>query len=189
MDEKTFKMTGRSRFKTFAYMLNVAHGLADTSKEYKLGSNHTRLAAVMFSAFSIEAFLNDIGEQKLTYWSIVEPKLTWRIKLDLILHEIGFEPDFGCRPYQTLQQLFQLRDKLAHGKSVEGESNYLHQPGKPDPPDSMTPDWLKTWTNDEAVARVIEDVRKIIHELAEKAGFGSFYWASISEGSFSGGRE
>ena len=189
MDETPFMMRGDSRFKTFAYMLNAANGLALTSKNYEEGSNHTRLASVVFSAFSFEAFLNDIGEQKFKFWLIVEPKLSWRSKLDLVLQELDLSANYGCRPYQTLIDLFKLRDKLAHGKSVEGETSYLHQPGKPDPYDRMDPDWLKACTNDDAVARFIEDVRKIMDEITEKAGFGTCYWGTISNGSFSGGRE
>ena len=189
MEEQAFEMKGKTNFKTFAYMINAARGLALTAKEYEHGSTHSRLAAVVFSAFSIEAVLNDIGEQKLGFWPIVEPRLSWRLKLDLIAHELNFKPDFGARPYQTLSVLFKLRDKIAHGRSVEIESSYMHEQGKPDPFDRMDPDWLKACADDEAVAKVIEDATKIINELGEKAGFDPSYSATISSGSFSGGLE
>ena len=164
-------MSGTATFNTFSYLLNGAHSLSQTAKDHEVGSNYCRLSAVVFAAFSIEAHLNHIGEAKLSFWQIVEPKLSWRQKLELITTHFGVTPDFGKRPFQTLSDLFRLRDRLAHGKTTTEEKSYEYRDGSEDHRGSLDPDWLKGFWSDEAVERVLEDTRQIIETLHTKAGF------------------
>jgi hypothetical protein len=103
------KAVGTSEFYTFAHLLNGADSLLKSAQEHAIGSGHCRTAAVLFSAFAIEAHFNHIGEQRLSFWSIVEPKLSWRQKLNLIVHHFGIKVDDGKRPFQTLNELFKFR--------------------------------------------------------------------------------
>ena len=70
---------------------------------------------VVFMAFSIEAYINALGDTKVTFWQHVE-RLPWRTKL-MMLHDIAkVEPDWGKEPLQFAVELFKVRDSLAHGK-------------------------------------------------------------------------
>ncbi|PLU86074.1 hypothetical protein CXG45_27480 [Pseudomonas plecoglossicida] len=73
------------------------------------------LPAVVFMAFAVEAYLNNIGAKRISYWDDLE-RLPWRKKVN-ILHEVaGQKPDWGGSHLQFAASLFTLRDKLAHGK-------------------------------------------------------------------------
>lgn len=157
-------------FNTFSYLLNGAHSLALTAKNHPAGSNYCRISSVAFSAFAIEAHLNHLGEAKLSFWGIVEPKLPWRAKLDLIAKQFGVTPDFGNRPFQTLADLFKFRDKLAHGKTTSEEKHYEYYGNREEDFDSLDPEWIHKFCSDEAVERVLEDTRQIIELLHSKAG-------------------
>jgi hypothetical protein len=177
-------MSGTATFNTFSYLLNGAHSLAQTAKDHEAGSNYCRISAVAFAAFAIEAHLNHIGEAKLPFWSIVEPKLSWRAKLDLIVKQFGTTPDFGKRPFQTLGDLFKFRDRLAHGKTTTEEKCYEYRGNPKDDHGSLDPDWLKMFWSDEAVKRVLEDTREIIELLHTKAGFEPHSLHLIGSGEF-----
>ena len=177
-------MSGTATFNTFSYLLNGAHSLAQTAKDHEVGSNYCRISAVAFSAFAIEAHLNHIGEAMLPFWSIVEPKLPWRAKLDLIVKQFGITPDFGKRPFQTLGDLFKFRDRLAHGKTTTEDKSYEYQGNREDDFGSLDPDWLKKFCSDEAVEHVLEDTRQIIELLHTKAGFEPHSLHLIGSGAF-----
>jgi hypothetical protein len=106
-------MEGFAKFFTFAYLRGAAVNAFDTARANPRGSNYHRVSAALFSAFAVEAHLNHIGEARLSYWGIVEPKLSWRQKLDLIAEQLEINLDFGRRPVQTLTDLFRFRDRLA----------------------------------------------------------------------------
>ena len=73
------------------------------------------LPMVVFMAFSIESYVNSIGAKKLEIWDEVE-RLPWKKKL-VILHKLaGAKPQWDREPLQFAQEVFALRDRLAHGK-------------------------------------------------------------------------
>ena len=77
---------------------------------------------VVFMAFSIESYLNNIGSRVVDYWDNIE-RITWNNKIE-ILHSIAQrKPEWGREPLQFIKELFTIRDKLAHGKpeKIEGD--------------------------------------------------------------------
>ena len=72
-------------------------------------------AMVVFMAFAIESYLNSIGARQFEIWDELE-RLPWKKKMT-ILHKIAKKPiDWGRDPLQFANEVFTLRDKLAHGK-------------------------------------------------------------------------
>ncbi|WP_139137831.1 hypothetical protein [Pseudomonas sp. GTC 16481] len=70
---------------------------------------------VVFMAFAVEAYLNNLGAKRISYWDELE-RLPWKKKVT-ILHEVaGQKADWGHTHLQFASSLFSLRDKLAHGK-------------------------------------------------------------------------
>ena len=86
-------------------------------------SNHFSLTPiVVFEAFTIESYLNTLGSEHIEIWDELE-RLPWKKKIS-ILHKIAKKtPDWGNQPLQFASEVFQIRDRLAHGKSerVEGQ--------------------------------------------------------------------
>jgi len=189
MNPTPITMAGESTFNTFSYLLNGAYSLAKSAREDPEGSNYRRISAVLFSAFAIEAHLNHIGEVKLPFWSVVEPKLPWRVKLELIAQQLGVALDYGRRPFQSLSDLFKFRDKLAHGKTETAESSYEYQRYPGDDFGNLEPEWLKKFWSDDAVHRIREDTLEIIKLLHAKAGLDEYTLHTIGSGAFAERKE
>jgi hypothetical protein len=112
---------------TFARLRTISYECYERAKETNAGSTLMLSASMVFSAFTVEAFLNHIGANRTTFWSSVERKLLPRDKLDLLANLYDLEIDFSKRPFQTFKRMFRLRDALAHGKteSITEESTKL----------------------------------------------------------------
>src|SRR4051812_34880217 len=127
MKSKPRIMRGNATFNAFAYLLNGAHSLAQTAKEHGPGANYCRVAAVVFSAFAAEAYLNHIGVLICPTWEEAEEKRPWREKLEFIAHLLGVTPDWGRRPFQTAGRVFSFRNSLAHGRTKTQEKSYKYR--------------------------------------------------------------
>jgi hypothetical protein len=165
----------QSKFNTYAHLHGASYSLLLTAKETPTGSFHCLTASALFSAFTVEAHMNHVGEAQLAYWSIVEPKLSWRQKLELVAQHLGITIDWGKEPYQTVARLFKFRDRLAHGKSsvedVEIEMKTFDIPN---------PEWLNQFSKPEAVETARKQVKALIDEFADKAGMPSQAIATAS---------
>ena len=72
---------------------------------------------MVFSAFSLEAFLNHIGDSLFDSWSDLE-SLSPRGKLIVICERLGLKPKWHVQPWQTVPELVGFRNKIAHGKNA-----------------------------------------------------------------------
>ncbi len=168
----TRQVVGSSTFRTFAYLLGGARSLQEAASSLPRGAAHCRVSSVLFAAFAVEACLNHIGEEQLTFWAVVERKLSWADKLQIIADHLGVEIDRGTRPFQTVKQAFGFRDKLAHGRTEHEEISADQVPEI-----NVIPQWLSELASDAMAERVHEDARTIIKLLLEKSGRGD--WLAV----------
>jgi hypothetical protein len=89
----------------------------DHAKAYEEGSLLQLQASAVFCAFTFEAYLNHVGYEEVQYWDEIE-KISYRSKLKVISAHLGVKIDESRRPFQTIIELFRLRDKLAHGRTL-----------------------------------------------------------------------
>jgi hypothetical protein len=69
----------------------------------------------VFMAFSIESYINNLSKQHLENWEEIE-RCPWKEKLRK-LHQKRNKPiKLGESPLQFASEIFNIRDKLAHGK-------------------------------------------------------------------------
>jgi hypothetical protein len=80
------------------------------------GSYHQFLGSIVFTAFSLEAFLNHVGEAIFKSWPELE-KLTPKGKVNLITEKLGVKVDYGSMPWQIIPEIIGVRNKIAHGKN------------------------------------------------------------------------
>jgi len=95
-----------------------SHGnwsIPDRTKEKRAGYHYELISCLMFAAFKHEAFINHLGYALVLNWDDLERKPN-REKMAAIAAELNITIDNGCRPFQTLRNLFRARDKIAHGK-------------------------------------------------------------------------
>ena len=156
-------MTGSATWYAYANLFCGAKSLFKSATKHPEGSGHCRVAAVVLSAFAIEALLNHVGEEKLSFWGIVERRLTWREKLELLAQHLGISLPWGERPLQTITKVFKFRNSLAHGRTETVETTYEHN--TPDEWEAITPKLMKEFSSDSAVATVLEDAERLISML------------------------
>ena len=80
------------------------------------GSYHQFLGSILFTAFTLEAFLNNVGELIFKTWEDLE-KLTPKGKINVIAEKIELKVNFGDMPWKIVPEIFGVRNKIAHGKN------------------------------------------------------------------------
>lgn len=186
MSTKPIEMAGTANFYPFAYLRIAAYNAFEAAQANPLGSNYQRVSAVLFSAFAVEAHLNHVGEDRLpALWSQHERNMSWRLKLDLLALHLGFQPDFGCRPYQTITEIFHFRDRIVHGKTWTDEDvQYQYTGSRKEECEHFDPKWLRTWWDDARVQRVLDDVDQVITAIHQAAGFDPCTIWLVGDGEF-----
>ena len=102
---------------------------------------------VVFLAFSIESYLNSIGARQLEIWDEIE-RLPWKKKVTILHTTAGRSIDWGKDPLQFANEIFALRDKLAHGKPERVIGPVFNTKAEFDgfPHQTLEPDWYKKIT-------------------------------------------
>ena len=113
---KKFKVQASNTTNTYVYCFIAAkQALVHTEKQE--GLLYSCMTAGLFSAFTIEAYLNHIGQIKVRSWDAVERKLGPREKLLLLQEMFSFKADLSKPPFQSLHTVLSLRNSIVHGKT------------------------------------------------------------------------
>ncbi|WP_415880735.1 hypothetical protein [Methylomonas sp. TEB] len=109
------------------------------------------LPIVVFMAFSIEAYLNQLGVQQRVFRDDPQNKLQWKQKFELLHQHCGKTAIWGHEPLQFARAIFDLRDRLAHGRrdtvigpdfsSQQDADEFIVN-------DEMEPEWFKEIDSD-----------------------------------------
>jgi hypothetical protein len=153
---------------TYVYLNIVAEEARKRAKDEE-GRFYNCMTAELFSAFCLEAYLNHLGAQKIPYWESIERKLGPREKLEIICYEIGLKPDFGTRPFQSFQTLYQLRNSLVHGKTEyleKSDEQLLEDEERPKLPEIK---W-KSLINLDMANQFAKDTKEMIETIHAKSG-------------------
>lgn len=134
------------------------------------GSYFLFLSSLVFSAFSLEAFLNHIGEHLFNSWGDLE-KLRPKAKVNIIAEKLNIKVDYGDTLWQIIPEVIGFRNKIAHGKNtllrekrtIRANDKYeeiMHE--------FLFANWQNYATKENAirVRQRLEEVFKIIHEKA-----------------------
>lgn len=98
-------------------LLNVVeYTLSDSSN---LHPSQKGMVGIAFTAFSLEAYINYLGNIVVEGWGLIERKLSAKGKLKMISMGIGFDLDMGGPPFRSVKPISGMRDGLAHLKPKE----------------------------------------------------------------------
>jgi hypothetical protein len=137
---------------SFAYLNNGAAFFLELGRESTRGSLYTSMAAITFSAFCLEAYLNEMGSRMFRHWRLLERPLSMSAKVTIIAGELAFTPDYSSRPFQALRDIRQFRNLIAHSKPGDFEQ-------------------LQSFCNVEKASRLREDMREMVLKIHHAAGF------------------
>lgn len=169
MEKKKKFVVAQKTVYTVGYLRMVSWQALEAAKESERGSYYNLMASLVFSAFTIEAYLNHLGANVIPFWSIIERNLSPAKKLEIIVVQLAKPIDYGCRPFQSFKSIFQLRDFLAHDRTeylAEESIQFLSDGDKPELPKAK---WQKQVTI-ENVQRYFDDTKEIIEYLHSASG-------------------
>jgi hypothetical protein len=145
--------------------------LLEKGQKEEAGSEHQFKASLVFTAFTLEAYLNWLGERLFPHWNYLE-RLAPIEKLDVISDLLKVGVDNARRPWQTTKKLFRFRNAMAHGKPVTIETEtetpvdeYFQEKLS----EIDRTEWEKFCTREHA-EQAREDVEEILRALHAAAG-------------------
>lgn len=154
---------------TYAAFWRTSNVLLEKAQSEVQGSYYLFMSSLVFSAFTLEAFLNHMGEHLFQAWNDLEP-LNARAKINVICERLGLTPNWGAIPWQIVPEIVGFRNKVAHGKnallkfektvSADNYDDILHQ--------FLMADWQDYATESNAirVRTQLENLFKLIHTKA-----------------------
>jgi hypothetical protein len=183
MSRRPVMMEGISEFYPFCYLLIAADTALDAAKLELSGRNYHYVTAIVFSAFAVEAAINHVGIDLDPNWASDERKLGgWVKKLEKIATKFSMQLDFSTGTTKTVKEAFEVRDRLAHGKTWVGEQRYLDSDNGIR--DESFPDWLEPCFCESRAEQVIQDAREFIETLLHKAGYAETDLHSMGQSSY-----
>ncbi len=172
MNKRKIRIKKERPVKMYQELYCASSILRDKSKkQLKKRVFYEYMASLLFSAFTFEAYLNHLGDKRFKKdWHDLE-KLHWLEKLIVIENNIGLKIDKSRRPFQTIKNLFNFRNSIAHGKSefltetkIKINEFDIYREELP------KTKWEKYCTLENA-ERAKTDVKKMITKLHKKAGY------------------
>lgn len=162
---------GRHTTITFVYMHIGAKDMLERAEAAPEGKLYALIASLVFSAFTLEAYLNHLGALRHKDWAKIERKHGKLKKFQRLCKEADLVTDLTVRPYSTLVALFDFRDRMAHGKTTtETVSTTIDVDGPRIPQINNDTDWQAFATLDNA-RQAITDVARLVKELHAASGY------------------
>jgi hypothetical protein len=179
--KKQYRNHATATTKTYMYCRVAAQRALKQAAQQEMGSFYFRMMAGTFAAFTVEAYLNHLGKQKVSDWKAIEGKLGPREKLLILKQLLRLSIDQSCRPFQTLDSMLKLRNALAHGKTATVSSENLTKGLNEESTHWPEPHW-KTLCSLESVTRMVEDAEAMVRELSTQIGSKRDPFASLGHG-------
>jgi hypothetical protein len=163
------RIQASSTTNTYVYCWIAARNALKSAQEEREGSFYSRMVAGVFAAFTIEGYLNHLGQRYVSDWAVFERKLGPREKLLFLQRVLRLSVDQSRRPFQTLPEIMQLRDRLAHGKTVTEVSEVVVDDPHSEAARYPEPRWVQLCALP-SVARMVEDAEAMVRNLHGQTG-------------------
>jgi len=170
MNKSKVKIEKSRNHKAFAEHWNASGFFLKQGKSDVNGSHYMFLASLSFSAFTLEAFLNHIGEATFNSWVDMD-KLSPRAKLNVICEKLIIKQDYSSLPWQVIPELIGFRNKSVHAKSQKLESSVIAKLVDYESlmHDFLVADWMEFATESTAskVRTNLEKILVTIHDASD----------------------
>lgn len=110
-------VSGSRVVRTYVYLYKTANLMLKTAREVDEGQFFNLMGSIVFAAFTVEAYLNHVGEKLVKDWVTKERKLTQQQRLQAILTAVKLDPSSPDLGLEEVRNAFRFRDGMAHGKT------------------------------------------------------------------------
>jgi hypothetical protein len=117
MDKRKVKVQKTKQTNTYTILWRASSWTLELAKNEVEGSYYQIMASLIFTAFTLEAYLNHIGKKIFECWDDLE-RLSPAGKMNIIAEKLNIKSDNGKRPFQTVKKLLDFRNDVAHGKTI-----------------------------------------------------------------------
>src|SRR2546422_8852603 len=114
--EAKSRVVGGTVHYTYNYLYAAAKHALLLAARGSTGQPHGCLLSIVACAFTLEAYLNHLGESLFEYWPQME-RLSPEAKLNIICSRLKLKPDFGTRPYSSFLEAIKIRNRAAHSRT------------------------------------------------------------------------
>jgi hypothetical protein len=174
---KVVTVTKEREVRVHANLWKASRWLLARGQEQEQASFYQFMASLVFTAFTLEAYLNWLGDKLFPHWKYLE-RLKPMEKLAVISVQLGVSVHNGQRPWQTVKLLFGFRNDIAHGKP-ETVTTKTVEPIDEHLDEKMGQIARTAWENfctrenAERAREDVEQILKILHAVADpKDGLG-----------------
>lgn len=146
-------------------MITIAETMlqqAQVNNEY-----NNSLSTVVFCAFSLEGFLNHVGEELVKDWNESFERYKPKDKLLFLANKFNIEIDFGKSPFQSFKIIFEIRNQLSHPKTKEHIKDSKFKL-KVNENSTWNANRWECYSNKKEAKQILNDTKKIIDELDQK---------------------
>ena len=105
----------RRKVYTYRYMAMTAERMLEQARSTNEIDN--AISAIVFCAFSLEGYLNHVGDELIKDWGDLFENLKPHAKLIMLAKQFDVEIQLGKSPFQSFSTIFEIRNQLAHPKT------------------------------------------------------------------------
>ena len=107
-------------YKSFAYNYKASTFFLKNAESSEEGRYYNILSSILFSALTLEAYINHQGSIDIDKWGDWDKKKKPDIKqkLEKFSKSNNFEIDYTKKPYSSIYILFDIRNIISHGQTV-----------------------------------------------------------------------
>jgi hypothetical protein len=165
---KKVRVQAERKINTYSSLFIASRHHLDRAEKREAGSFYDAMASLLFSAFTLEAYLNHLGKYTFSHWEYLE-RLTPLEKIELLTHYFNIEINYGHRPYQTVTLLFKFRNDIVHGKTEELKIDKVVKESQRESVKSLETRWEQYCTLNNA-RKARDDVKQIVEQLNNVSG-------------------
>lgn len=173
---------GRQTTITFVYTHIGAKHMLELAESTRDGQLYTLTSALIYCAFTLEAYLNHLGKLRHANWDEIERNYGKRRKFEMFANASNIAFDYAHRPYSTLEELFAFRDRMAHGRTVTENVSMLIDADAPRLPQIVNESDWQAFATIENARRAIEDVEALVRGLHAAHGYADNPFARAGSG-------
>lgn len=151
---------------SYKHTLTIAEEMLRQAKNNENLEWHNSISTIIFCAFSLEGFLNHIGDELVIGWNELGKNLKPKEKLVLLIDKYNIKVDFGRSPFQSFRVIFEIRNQLAHPKTKK-HINSKHKLKINDNVEWNADRW-EIYANLKDAEKIFNDTKQIIDELSKK---------------------
>ncbi|WP_341959258.1 hypothetical protein [Pseudomonas sp. RC10] len=179
------RLRGRQKVLTFSIFFASARRSLRTAKEIEDGSFYESLNSLVMAAFTVEAYLNHLGEILLKdSFKSFEKDSIWK-KYKKLRKLCGLPPASIEDVYPVVAQLLNFRNSMAHGRTENNEIDVDTQDRTIPLALSFDVSGWRSVVTPEAAESALNDVKLLVTELNSSSGLGESPFSTSGGGLYS----